>query len=114
MARDPELETAVMGVLWDSQEHLTPAEVQERLGVGRAYTTVLTVLVRLWKKGLLERTKRGRAFAYAPAADRDQVLAANMVDLVERAGEPGSVLARFADSLTESERRELRRLLLDD
>lgn len=113
MARDPELETAVMVALWDSQEHLTPAEVQERLEVGRAYTTVLTVLVRLWKKGLVERVKSGRAFAYKAAADRDDVLAANMLDLVERAGEPGPVLARFADSLTEADRRYLRRLLMD-
>lgn len=113
MARDPALETAVMDVLWDSETHLSPAEVRERLDVDRAYTTVMTVLVRLWKKGLLERIRDGKAFVYKPVVDRDSVIAANMIDLVERAGEAGPVLARFAAALDPVERQHLARLLDD-
>jgi predicted transcriptional regulator len=113
MARDPALETAVMDVLWESDTHLNPAEVRKQLEVDRAYTTVMTVLVRLWNKGLLERVKQGKAYVYKPIVDRDAVLAANMIDLVERAGEAGPVLARFAAHLDPAEREHLARLLKD-
>ena len=113
MARDPALETAVMDVLWGSDTHLSPAEVRTQLEVDRAYTTVMTVLVRLWNKGLLERVKHGKTFVYKPVVDRDSVLAANMIDLVERAGEVGPVLARFATRLDPADREHLARLLKD-
>ncbi len=53
MAQDPYLENAVMDVLWDSSEWMTPRDVQEQLPPERTveYTTVMTVLARLWKKG---------------------------------------------------------------
>ena len=113
MARDPDLETAVMEVLWGHEGHLAPAEVRARLDVDLAYTTVMTVLVRLWQKGLLEREKHGKAYCYKPTSDRAAVLAANMMDFVARAGEAGPVLARFANDLPEDERAHLIRLLED-
>ncbi|HOP06163.1 MAG TPA: BlaI/MecI/CopY family transcriptional regulator [candidate division Zixibacteria bacterium] len=39
-----------------------------------AYTTVMTVLVRLTRKGLLERKKRSRSFVYAPKVTRNEFL----------------------------------------
>ena len=45
------------------------ATVRELLGDGRihqAYTTVMTTMDRLYKKGLLDRTAEGRAFRYSP------------------------------------------------
>lgn len=113
MARDPALETAVMDVLWDAGVPLSPAEVRQQLDLERAYTTVMTVLVRLWNKGLLDRSKAGKAYVYTAAIDRDTVLAANMIDLVERAGDVGPVLARFAAHLDPAEREHLVRLLKD-
>ena len=52
-----ELEAAVLEALWAGEELSTPA-VHERVGVprGLAYTTILTVLQRLRKKGLVKRT----------------------------------------------------------
>jgi predicted transcriptional regulator len=38
-----------------------------------AYTTIMTVLERLVRKGKLERRKEGRAFVYSPATSRDAV-----------------------------------------
>jgi len=38
-----------------------------------AYTTVMTTLDRLYKKGLLTRTEEGRAFRYAPRYSREEL-----------------------------------------
>lgn len=43
----------------------TVAEIQHRLGKGVAYTTVMTVLTRLWKKGAIQREKSGRSYLYS-------------------------------------------------
>jgi predicted transcriptional regulator len=110
MARDPELEHAVMDVLWDAPAALTPAEVRARLDRKLAYTTVMTVMTRLWKKQLLEREQRGRAYAYTPAVSPDAAHAANMIDLLTTAGDAG-VLAQFADQLDPEARGMLSRLL---
>src|SRR5687768_7266638 len=57
-----ELEAMVMDVLWDRGGWLTPGETHEIISARRtlAYTTVMTILVRLWQKGRLERQRDGR------------------------------------------------------
>ncbi len=53
-----ELEARVMDVLWDHGAAMTPREVHDLITTSRrplAYTTVMTILVRLWEKGMLER-----------------------------------------------------------
>lgn len=65
-----ELEQAVMEVLWQHSP-LCVREVGEQLvDRGLAYTTIMTTLDRLYKKGLLERHKQGHAFFYSPKLDR--------------------------------------------
>ena len=116
MAREAILERAVMEVLWEAEEPLTPAQVRDRLPDDRrgAYTTVMTVLVRLWQKEMLDRRKVGRAYAYAPRLSRDRHVALRMESILESAGSRPSTLARFVQTLSESERKHLRRLLDDD
>lgn len=63
------LETVVMEILW-SQGESNVREVVEKLERPLAYTTVMTTLDRLFKKGLLERRKSERAFLYLPALTR--------------------------------------------
>jgi predicted transcriptional regulator len=63
------LEGTVMEILWASGES-SVHEVAARLERPLAYTTVMTTLDRLYKKGLLERRKVERAFMYAPALSR--------------------------------------------
>ena len=47
---DGALEADVLGVLWAADgQSLSPAEVNERLPTDLAYTTIMTVLTRLWK-----------------------------------------------------------------
>jgi predicted transcriptional regulator len=63
------LEIAVMEIVWergDSNVH----EVSEKLDRPLAYTTVMTTLDRLYKKGLLSRHKSERAFLYSPRQTR--------------------------------------------
>jgi len=59
------LEVRVMGILWQSGES-SVREVIERLDRPLAYTTVMTTLDRLFKKGFLDRRKAQRAFLYSP------------------------------------------------
>jgi len=68
-----ELETAVMELLWRKPGQ-TVNEVEERMQQrsGRAHTTVLTTLDRLYRKGYLTREKRGKAFVYSPRYTREE------------------------------------------
>lgn len=61
------LELAIMRSLW-KRGQATVREVQGDLATERqlAYTTVMTVLDRLFKKGLVERQKKSRAHLYTP------------------------------------------------
>jgi predicted transcriptional regulator len=108
-----ELEAQVLDVLWDAPGHLTPTEVGARLpgDTELAYTTVMTVLTRLFEKGVLERERRGRAWAYAPVLGREEHTAERMNDILRGADDRSAALARFVDRMTPAERARLRRLL---
>lgn len=115
MARLPmgELEAAVMDVLWDRGGWLTPGEVHEALSVGRplAYNTVMTILVRLWQKGRLERERDGRAYAYRPLLSREEHAAAHMGELLAATRDRPLALSRFVEDLSPGDRAQLRRML---
>ena len=70
----PELELEVMKVLW-RRDAATVADVQEELKAERplAYTTVMTVLDRLARKGAADRDKQGRGYLYRPAVSEQEV-----------------------------------------
>jgi predicted transcriptional regulator len=108
-----ELESQVMDILWDAGEPLTPAEVNTQLATGRdlAYTTVMTILVRLFEKDLVTREHRGRAWAYRPVLDREGHAAKRMNALLETGGDRSVALARFVDNMSAKERTQLSRLL---
>ncbi len=65
------LEIALMEILWAGGEG-NVREVIDRLGRPLAYTTVMTTLDRLYKKGLLARRKSERAFIYSAALTREE------------------------------------------
>jgi len=66
------LECRVLEVVWSRAREWTVADVQEALG-GLAYTTLLTTMDRMFKKGLLERRREGRAFVYLPRLSQDEL-----------------------------------------
>jgi predicted transcriptional regulator len=108
-----DLEAAVMDVLWDRGGWLTPGEVHEALTTQRklAYTTVMTILVRLWQKGRLERERDGRAFAYRPVQSREEHAAARMGELLTATRDRPLALNHFVDELSPADRAQLRRML---
>ncbi len=59
------LEMQVMEVVW-SCGHCSVRDVVQKLDSKLAYTTVMTTLDRLFKKGMLERQKSERSFVYSP------------------------------------------------
>jgi predicted transcriptional regulator len=63
------LEARVMEIVWDAGES-NVHDVIKRLDRTLAYTTVMTTLDRLYKKGLLDRAKSERAFVYTPRLSR--------------------------------------------
>jgi predicted transcriptional regulator len=63
------LEITLMEILWTHGES-NVREVVDRLDRPLAYTTVMTTLDRLFKKGILERRKADRAFLYSPSLNR--------------------------------------------
>ena len=116
MPKNPFLENAVMDVLWDVNAWMTPRDVQSQLPVERRveYTTVMTVLARLWKKGRLDRERSGRAYAYLPVRTRSEYAAMRMEEILETAGNRSVALAQFAEQLSASERRKLKRVLEEE
>jgi len=110
-----ELERAVMEVLWAARRaanSLTARDVQEALdGRDLATTTVLTVLGRLERKGLVSRERNGRAHRYHAVASREDHVAELMRDALDGAPNRSAVLAQFIGSIPASERAQLRDLL---
>lgn len=102
------LEHRVMGQLW-AHGPQTVADVLEALNRGEArplaYTTVMTILVRLHEKGYLRRQKEGRHFRYATAFEESaleaQVGRRELMRLIDRYG--ADSVARFAADLEESD-----------
>jgi len=109
---DGALEADVLGVLWAADaQSLSPAEVNERLPTDLAYTTIMTVLTRLWKKGLAERVEAGRGYAYRATYSESELTSQRIRDMLDQANDRASALAGFIDSLDTSDIQHLRRLL---
>lgn len=108
-----ELEARVMGVLWDRGGWLSPGEVHDVLSEQRplAYTTVMTILVRLWQKQRLERQRDGRAYVYRPLQSREDYAAMRMSELLVGVHDRPAALARFLETLPATDRDQLRRML---
>jgi predicted transcriptional regulator len=113
MARLGDLERSVMDVLWSSEGWLTAREVAARLDHERdlAYTTVLTVLERLERKGFVRRQRAARAHRYAASDSREAVVAEAMMEALGTADDRGSALVRFVGSVSAEEAEILRRAL---
>ncbi|WP_434600037.1 BlaI/MecI/CopY family transcriptional regulator [Streptomyces sp. A5-4] len=109
-----ELEAAVMAALWAVGTPLTPAQVQTELASGLARTTVTTILSRLHDKGVVNRERHGRGYAYAPVQDAPGLTARRMHNELGRDTDRETVLARFVAQLTPDDEKMLRQLLEGD
>lgn len=103
-----DLERLLMDQLWEADE-VSVREVQERHR-HLAYTTVMTTLDRLYKKGLLRRRKQGRAFLYAAAVAREEFAAAMARQTLRIMGSyagADAVLSTFVNAVSDSDARLL-------
>ena len=108
-----ELEREVMSALWDGDDWMTPRQVLERMELDPpvVYSTVMTILRRLWKKGVVDRQRAGRAFSYRPLKDEGEQTAERMAQLLAASHDPEAALTHFLASLDARRRRQLRKLL---
>ena len=121
------LERQVLDEAWRCGD-VTVREVYVAFGENVAYTTLMTTLDRLYKKGLLARRKDGRAFLYAPALSREEFehgIREDVIDgllgrgaegvepvlacIVEKVSERDRELLDELDRLVKEKKRELRR-----
>ncbi|WDF34591.1 BlaI/MecI/CopY family transcriptional regulator [Arthrobacter agilis] len=119
MATLGDLERTVMDLLWATPEAMTANALRDAIAeapsgeVGRelAVTTVLTVLSRLEKKGLVERERDSRPHRYTSVTSREDHTAELMHEVLVTAPDREAVLARFIGSVSEAEAKTLRKLL---
>lgn len=120
-ARLGELERAVMEQLWSSDDSgadgVTVRQVHDELSRSRevAYTTVMTVLERLARKGSAEQIRDGRAYRYRPAVSRDELTAELMheaLDTVDGADRTAALL-RFVGGASSADAEALRAALAE-
>jgi predicted transcriptional regulator len=76
-------EREVMSILWERGSS-NVQEVSDMLSASLAYTTVMTTLDRLFKKGLLQREKAARAFVYSTALTERDLEGRRAAGLVRR------------------------------
>ncbi|GAC1496306.1 MAG: hypothetical protein NVS1B6_01320 [Steroidobacteraceae bacterium] len=119
------LESKVLALLWGQDRAVTVRHVH--LGFPElAYTTLMTTLDRLYRKGILVRRRCGRAFAYAPRCSRDQLVSelisrqvtsllatsgastAILSTLVHEVGRTDAALLDELDALVQAERTRLK------
>ncbi len=109
-----ELERSVMEQLWASPEAQSVREVHAALTHDRelAYTTVMTVLDRLAKKGLVRREREGRAYLYRPDRNREDLIADVMHTALEGQGaDRTAALVAFVGRVSPDEAEAMRQAL---
>lgn len=118
MATLGDLERAVMDFLWDADSPLTANELRDLLAApggvdGRelAVTTVLTVLARLEKKGLVVRERDIRPHRYSSVTSREEHTVSLMNEALGTVMDREAVLARFIGGISAEEAQSLRQLL---
>lgn len=100
-----DLEAAVMEVLWRTDEPAQVRDVLDRLDRGKplAYTTVMTVLDNLHRKGWVDRNRDGRAYRYQPVLSREDATVRALRDVLNESGDPEAALLHFARSASDQE-----------
>lgn len=108
------LEDEIMAYLWATGDPAMPAEVHQAIAPDLAYTTIMTVLTRLWAKALLTREAKGRGYAYTPVRTEAEHRAGEMRSTLDDSGDRDAVLSSFVASLSKADAERLRRLLADE
>ena len=104
-----DLEVQVMRRVWARREPVTVRDVLGDLQADRniAYTTVMTVMGNLARKGWLRRHAKSRAYRYEPLVSAEEYSAALMRQALEATPDRSAVLMHFISDLSADEARAL-------
>jgi predicted transcriptional regulator len=114
-----ELEAVIMDQLWDLGEVATVRDIFDELTTQRriAYTTVMSTMDNLHRKGWLTRERVGKAYHYRPTLTREEHSAQLMREALDGGGDTNLVLTFFLDQLDSKTsaqvRATLRRIVAD-
>jgi predicted transcriptional regulator len=100
-----DLEAAIMDRMWARRRPASVREVLEDLRTGReiAYTTVMTVMDKLFKKGLLKRQPVGKAYVYETVLSKEAYTAQLMRETLAGSGNQAATLVHFLERLSPEE-----------
>ena len=101
-----DLEMQILSVLWNRGAS-TAREVLKAMpdGKQRAYTSILSVMQVMEKKGLLKHTNRGVAHVYSPAVTRKKIIRPFMHKVVNEVfgGRPSAMMQALLTETSVSE-----------
>jgi predicted transcriptional regulator len=105
-----DLEAVIMHRVWDHDGPVTVRELFEELQAERviAYTTVMTTMDNLHRKGWLARVKQGKAYRYTATASREEYSARLMREALDDGGDTQAVLNHFVAQMDGEESEVLR------
>ncbi len=99
--------------LWEASDPQSVRDVHQALSQDRelAYTTVMTVLDRLAKKGVVRRERDGRAYRYLPVQSREEMVAELMHTALETGPDRAAALVAFIGRVSDNEAAAMRAAL---
>jgi predicted transcriptional regulator len=105
-----DLEAVIMHRVWDHGGPVTVRELFDELRRERviAYTTVMTTMDNLYRKGWLARVKEGKAYRYSATASREEYSARLMREALADGGDTQAVLSHFVAQMDGEESEVLR------
>jgi predicted transcriptional regulator len=105
-----DLETVIMDLVWDHDSPVTVRELLDELRQERAiaYTTVMSTMDNLHRKGWLARAKDGKAYRYTATASREEYSARLMREALADGGDTEVVLRHFVAQIGGAESEALR------
>jgi predicted transcriptional regulator len=114
-----DLEAVIMQLVWDHGQAVTVRDLFDEMRQERAiaYTTVMSTMDNLHRKGWLERIKDGKAYRYTPTASREEYSARLMTEALAGGGDTEAVLSHFVAQMDGAESevlQEVVRRLVDE
>jgi predicted transcriptional regulator len=109
-----DLESVVMDLVWDrAGAPVTVRDLLDEISRDRpiAYTTVMTTMDNLYKKGWLSRVRDGKAYRYTATASRAEYSAGLMREALDTGGDTEAVLSHFVAQMDGAESHALREVL---
>jgi predicted transcriptional regulator len=108
-----DLEAVIMHRVWEHDEPVTVRELFDELAAERtiAYTTVMSTMDNLHRKGWLDRVREGKAYRYTATASREEYSARLMREALADGGDAEAVLSHFVAQIGNGESEALRSVL---